>query len=235
MSAATGVGPAATCAVPFPRCLAGNSSTGFCARPTRRWRVLRSRWPPNSARRWLPTKPLTRRARPPGMPSAGAKAGSEARRTSATPTPAVGSRACACWPPARPRSRSDFAPVLRFFRTLCGSRATGSILPTWFLWSCRVAPTLHRHFHTKCGRTGIEDQRMCDKQAHPPLATTQSKNGRRCDEECKREVAALASRPGATDEQVGRDLGVSAWRVARWRRRFGLDKGSGARTPVARK
>ena len=65
------------------------------------------------------------------------------------------------------------------------------------------------------------------------MATTQSKNGRRFDEEFKREVAALASRPGATDEQVGRDLGVSAWSVARWRRRFGLDKRSGgARVPV---
>ena len=65
------------------------------------------------------------------------------------------------------------------------------------------------------------------------MATTQSKNGRRCDEESKREVAALASRPGATDEQVGRDPGVSAWSVARWRRRLGLDKRrGGARTPA---
>jgi transposase-like protein len=80
------------------------------------------------------------------------------------------------------------------------------------------------------------------------MATTQSKNGRRFDEEFKREVAfgsasgsrllqgrrfdeefkrevaALASRPAASDEQVGRDLGVSAWRVARGRRRFGADK-----------
>lgn len=63
-----------------------------------------------------------------------------------------------------------------------------------------------------------------------PMATTQSKNGRRFDEEFKREVATLASRPGATGEQVGRDLGVSAWSVARWRRRFGVDKSSGART-----
>ena len=66
------------------------------------------------------------------------------------------------------------------------------------------------------------------------MATIQSKNGKRFDEEFKREVAALASRPGATDEQVGRDLGVSAWSVARWRRRFGVDKRSGgARTPAA--
>ena len=33
-------------------------------------------------------------------------------------------------------------------------------------------------------------------------------------------MAALASRPGATIEQVARDLGVSAWSVARWRRRY---------------
>ena len=65
------------------------------------------------------------------------------------------------------------------------------------------------------------------------MATTQSKNGRRFDEEFKREVAALASRPGATDEQVGRDLGVSAWSVARWRRRFGTNKSHGTRTPAS--
>ena len=64
------------------------------------------------------------------------------------------------------------------------------------------------------------------------MATTQSKNGRRFDEEFKREVAALASRPGATDEQVGRALGVSAWSVARWRRCFGTDKSGGAGTPA---
>ena len=64
------------------------------------------------------------------------------------------------------------------------------------------------------------------------MATTQSKNGRRFDEEFEREVAALASRPGATDEQVGRDPGVSAWGVARWRRRFGTDKNHGTR-PLA--
>ena len=66
------------------------------------------------------------------------------------------------------------------------------------------------------------------------MATTQSKNGKRFDEEFKREVAALASQAGATDEQVGRDLGASAWSVARWRRRFGVDKRNGsARTPAA--
>ena len=56
------------------------------------------------------------------------------------------------------------------------------------------------------------------------MATTQSKYGRRFDEEFKREVATLASAPGATDGQVGRDLGVSAWSVSRWRRRYGLSK-----------
>ena len=58
------------------------------------------------------------------------------------------------------------------------------------------------------------------------MATTQSKHGRKFDEEFKREVATLASAPGRTDEAVGRDLGVSAWSVARWRRKFGLTKGS---------
>ena len=47
------------------------------------------------------------------------------------------------------------------------------------------------------------------------MATTQSKHGRKFDEEFKREVATLASAPGKTDEAVGRDLGVSAWSVAR--------------------
>ena len=52
------------------------------------------------------------------------------------------------------------------------------------------------------------------------MATTTTKHGRRFDEEFRREVAALASRPGATVEQVARDLGVSAWSVSRWRRRY---------------
>ena len=57
------------------------------------------------------------------------------------------------------------------------------------------------------------------------MATSQSKYGRRFDEEFKREVAALACRPGARQEQVARDLGVEPLqRVAReealrrWRR-----------------
>ena len=45
------------------------------------------------------------------------------------------------------------------------------------------------------------------------MSTTQSKYGRRFDEEFKREVAALASRPGAKQEQVARDLGVSPYSV----------------------
>ena len=59
------------------------------------------------------------------------------------------------------------------------------------------------------------------------MATTQSKYGRKFDEEFKREVATLAAQPGKTDEAVGRDLGVSAHSVARWRRRFGLLKAGG--------
>ena len=54
------------------------------------------------------------------------------------------------------------------------------------------------------------------------MATTTSKYGRRFDEEFKREVAALASRPGASLEQVARDLGVSPWSVSRWRRQYGV-------------
>ena len=52
------------------------------------------------------------------------------------------------------------------------------------------------------------------------MATTQSKYGRRFDEEFKREVAALASKPGAKQEQVARDLGVSAFSVARWKKQY---------------
>jgi transposase len=53
------------------------------------------------------------------------------------------------------------------------------------------------------------------------MATSQSKFGRRFDEEFKREVAALASRPGARLEEVASDLGVSPWSVSRWRRQYG--------------
>ena len=48
------------------------------------------------------------------------------------------------------------------------------------------------------------------------MRTTQSKFGRRFDEEFKREVATLASQPGKTDEQVAQELGVSTWSVSRW-------------------
>ena len=61
------------------------------------------------------------------------------------------------------------------------------------------------------------------------MATSQSKFGRRFDDEFKREVAALASKPGATNEQVGRDLGVSPWSVSRWKRRYS----GGESTPTA--
>ena len=53
------------------------------------------------------------------------------------------------------------------------------------------------------------------------MSTTQSKDGRRFDEEFKREVAALASRPGAKQEQVARDLGVSPYSVSRWKKLYG--------------
>ena len=53
------------------------------------------------------------------------------------------------------------------------------------------------------------------------MATSQSKFGRRFDEEFKREVAALAHRPGARLEQVASDLGVSPWSVSRWKRQYG--------------
>ena len=53
------------------------------------------------------------------------------------------------------------------------------------------------------------------------MSTTQSKYGRRFDEEFKREVAALASRPGAKQEQVARDLGVSGYSVSRWKKLYG--------------
>ena len=65
------------------------------------------------------------------------------------------------------------------------------------------------------------------------MATTQSKYGRRFDEEFKREVAALASRPGATIEQVGRDPGVSPWSVARWRRKHRPAEPAGNSSPAS--
>ncbi len=53
------------------------------------------------------------------------------------------------------------------------------------------------------------------------MRTTQSKYGRRFDEEFKREVAVLACRPGASQEQVARDLGVSPYSVSRWKKLYG--------------
>ena len=53
------------------------------------------------------------------------------------------------------------------------------------------------------------------------LSITQSKYGRRFAEEFKREVAALACRPGAKQEQVARDLGVSPYSVSRWKKLYG--------------
>ena len=67
---------------------------------------------------------------------------------------------------------------------------------------------------------------MCYKESTTEMATTQGKYGRRFDEEFKREVVALASRPGASDTQVARDLGVSPYSVGRWKKRY-------ASTPAA--
>lgn len=53
------------------------------------------------------------------------------------------------------------------------------------------------------------------------MPNNQSKYGRRFDEEFRREVAALASRPGAKLEQVARDLDVSPWSVSRWKKQDG--------------
>jgi transposase len=57
------------------------------------------------------------------------------------------------------------------------------------------------------------------------MSITKSKYGRRFDEEFKREVADLASKPGAKQEQVARDLGVSPYSVSRWKKQYA--------TPVA--
>ena len=72
------------------------------------------------------------------------------------------------------------------------------------------------------------------------MSTQKSKFGRRYDEEFKREVAALAAQPGKSDGQVAEDLGVSAWSVSRWRRRYGSTpgaagaaSGAGAGAPAA--
>ena len=64
------------------------------------------------------------------------------------------------------------------------------------------------------------------------MATTQSKHGRKFDEEFKREAATLASAPGKRDEEVARDLGVSAWSISRWRKQFGLSKSTGSANPA---
>ena len=53
------------------------------------------------------------------------------------------------------------------------------------------------------------------------MLNNQSKYGRRVDGEFRREVAALASRPGAKLEPVARDLGVSPWSVSRCKRQYG--------------
>ena len=66
------------------------------------------------------------------------------------------------------------------------------------------------------------------------MATSQSKYGRRFDEEFKREAAALASRPGARQEQVARGLGVSPYSVSRWKKLYGDgDHARGAAVPAS--
>jgi transposase-like protein len=52
------------------------------------------------------------------------------------------------------------------------------------------------------------------------MRTTQSKYGRRFDEAFKREVAALANKPDANQEQVARDLGVSPYSGSRWKKLY---------------
>ena len=71
------------------------------------------------------------------------------------------------------------------------------------------------------------------------MAITQSKYGRRFDEEFKRQVAALASQPGAKQEQVARDLGVSAdtksaifWYIEGFYNRARLHGALGFHSPV---
>ena len=53
------------------------------------------------------------------------------------------------------------------------------------------------------------------------MSITKNKYGRRFDEEFKREVTDLASKPGAKQEQVARDLGVSPYSVSRWKKLYG--------------
>ena len=65
------------------------------------------------------------------------------------------------------------------------------------------------------------------------MSMTKSKYGRRFDEEFKREVADLASKPGAKQEQVARDLGVSPYSVARWKKQY-ANASTGASTGVKR-
>ena len=50
------------------------------------------------------------------------------------------------------------------------------------------------------------------------MSITKGKDGRKFDEAFKGGVADLASQPGAKQEQVARDLGVSPYGVARWKK-----------------
>ncbi len=64
------------------------------------------------------------------------------------------------------------------------------------------------------------------------MPNNESKYGRRFDEESRREVAALACRPGAKLEQVARDLGVSPWSVSRWKKQYGGGPGGAPAMPA---
>ena len=74
---------------------------------------------------------------------------------------------------------------------------------------------------------------MLQEESTTDMAITQSKFGRRFDEEFKREVVALASRPGVSDTQVARDLGVSPYSVGRWKKLYGSAPAAAAAAAAA--
>ncbi len=79
--------------------------------------------------------------------------------------------------------------------------------------------TTLRHLHTfTCGVGFAEQTGQCAQQRENARS---SLFGRRLDDKFKREVAALASRPGARLEQAASDLGVSPWSVSHWKKQYG--------------
>ena len=52
-------------------------------------------------------------------------------------------------------------------------------------------------------------------------------NGRRFDEEFRREAVALLER-GRSATQLGRELGVSTWSLCQWKKRYGTQRAAGA-------